>query len=135
MTNIAPKPEAFATARPAICDITSWILMAAALLLVLLLRLLPGLLVGLATYELVQLLVRLLKIVKIHRMRAKLAAVGLVALGVAGVIIAATLALISFLQTDNIPALLSKLESEKAMDKAAEDELGAAIAAFKNSFA
>ena len=32
-------------------------------------------------------------------------------------------------------ALLSKLESEKAMDKAAEDELGAAIAAFKNSFA
>jgi F-type H+/Na+-transporting ATPase subunit alpha len=31
--------------------------------------------------------------------------------------------------------LLSKLESDKAMDKAAEDELSAAIAAFKKSFA
>jgi hypothetical protein len=53
--------------------------MAAALLLVLLLHLLPALLVGLATYELVRLLVRFLKIVKIHHIRAKLAAVGLVA--------------------------------------------------------
>jgi len=32
-------------------------------------------------------------------------------------------------------ALLSKLENDKAMDKAAEDELSAAIAAFKKSFA
>src|SRR5687767_7575388 len=32
-------------------------------------------------------------------------------------------------------ALLDKLESEKAMDKAAEDEMSAAIAAFKKSFA
>ena len=32
-------------------------------------------------------------------------------------------------------ALLAKLESDKAMDKAAEDELSAAIAAFKKSFA
>ncbi|MDH4061624.1 MAG: F0F1 ATP synthase subunit alpha, partial [Aquincola sp.] len=32
-------------------------------------------------------------------------------------------------------ALLSKLESDKAMDKAAEDELAAAVTAFKKSFA
>ena len=32
-------------------------------------------------------------------------------------------------------ALLKKLETDKAMDKAAEDELAAAIAAFKKSFA
>ena len=32
-------------------------------------------------------------------------------------------------------ALLQKLESDKAMDKAAEEELAAAIAAFKKSFA
>jgi F-type H+-transporting ATPase subunit alpha len=31
--------------------------------------------------------------------------------------------------------LLEKLDSEKAMDKAAEDELTAAIGAFKKSFA
>ena len=32
-------------------------------------------------------------------------------------------------------ALLQKLESDKAMDKAAEEELAAAITAFKKSFA
>ena len=32
-------------------------------------------------------------------------------------------------------ALLAKLEADKAMDKAAEDELNAACAAFKKSFA
>ena len=32
-------------------------------------------------------------------------------------------------------ALLAKLENDKAMDKAAEEELGNAIAAFKNTFA
>ena len=32
-------------------------------------------------------------------------------------------------------ALLAKLEADKAMDKAAEDELNAAITAFKKSFA
>jgi predicted PurR-regulated permease PerM len=99
----------FKTARPTIYDTASWILMATALLLVLLLRLLPGLLVGLATYELVQLLVRALKIVKIHHIRAKLAALSLVGLGVASLIIVATVGLISYLQTDNISALLSKL--------------------------
>ena len=83
--------------------------MATALLLVLLLHLLPGLVVGLATYELVQLLVKFLKIVQIHQIRAKLAAVSLVALGVVTAIVGATVGLISFLQTDNIPALLSKL--------------------------
>jgi predicted PurR-regulated permease PerM len=103
------KAEAFKTPRPTIYDTASWILMAAALLLVLVLRLLPALLVGLATYELVQLLVKFLKIVKIHHVRAKMAAVGMVALGVVTFIIVATLALISFLQTDNIPMLLSKL--------------------------
>src|SRR5215813_11456903 len=97
------------TACPTAYDIASWILMATALLLVLLLHLLPGLVVGLATYELVQLLVKFLKIVQIHQIRAKLAAVSLVALGVVTAIVGATVGLISFLQTDNIPALLSKL--------------------------
>jgi len=32
-------------------------------------------------------------------------------------------------------ALLAKLENDKAMDKAAEEELSGAIAAFKKSFA
>jgi F-type H+-transporting ATPase subunit alpha len=36
---------------------------------------------------------------------------------------------------DKHSALLTKLESEKAMDKAAEEELSAAIAAFKKTFA
>lgn len=88
--------------------------MAAALLLALLLHLLPGLIAGFATYELVQLVVRLLNIVKIHHIRAKLAAVAMVALGVVAVIAGAMLGLISFLQTDNMPALLSKLADSLA---------------------
>src|SRR5262247_4443221 len=43
------------------------------------------------------------------RQSFQLAAVSLVALGVVTAIIGATVGLISFLQTDNIPALLSKL--------------------------
>jgi predicted PurR-regulated permease PerM len=109
VASISLKPESFKTGRPTIHDTASWVLMATALLLVLLLHLLPGLLVGLATYELVQLLVKFLKIVKIHHIRAKLAAVGLVAFGVVTLIIVATIGLISFLQSDNIPALLSNL--------------------------
>jgi predicted PurR-regulated permease PerM len=109
VVNVSLKAEGFETPRPTIYDTVSWILMATALFLVLLLHLLPALLVGLATYELVRLLVQFLKIVKIHHIRAKLAAVGVVALGVVTFIILATLSVISFLQTDNIPMLLSKL--------------------------
>jgi len=106
---VTSTPQNFQTARPTIYDAVSWILMGTGLLLVLLLRLLPGLLVGLATYELVRVLVKLLNIVKIHRIRAKMAAVSLVALSVVAFIIAATLGIISFLQTDSLPMLLSKL--------------------------
>jgi len=98
VTNISLKREGFDPPRSTIYDTTSWILMAMTLLLVLLLHLLPGLLVGLATYELVQLLVKFLKIVNIHHVRAKLAAVSLIALGVVSLIIVATVGLISFLQ-------------------------------------
>ncbi|MGN6716037.1 MAG: hypothetical protein ACTHLX_01445 [Candidatus Binatia bacterium] len=98
MASIPVKSQGFETARPTIYDAVSWILMGTGLLLVLLLRLLPGLLVGLATYELVRVLVKLLNIVKIHRLRAKMAAVSLVALSVVAFIIGATLGIISFLQ-------------------------------------
>ena len=107
-TNLV-KSQNFQTARPAIYDAVSLILMAMALFLVLLLRLLPGLLAGLMTYELVQVLVKLFNIVKIHHIRAKMAAVSLVAVSVVAVIITATLGVISFLQTDSLPMLLSKL--------------------------
>src|SRR5262245_61829133 len=85
LANWSPK-FGLAVDRATTYDIASWILMATALLLVLLLHLLPGLVVGLATYELVQLVVEFLKIVKIHHIRAKLAAVSLVSLGVVTII-------------------------------------------------
>src|SRR5262249_14769335 len=97
------------TACPTAYDIASWILMATALLLALLLHMLPGLCVGLATYELAQLLVTLLKIVQLTLIRAELDAIRLVALGVITAIVGHTVGLSSFLQTDNIPVLLSKL--------------------------
>ena len=40
-----------------------------------------------------------------------------------------------FRSKDKHAALLAKLEADKAMDKAAEDELNAAIVAFKKTFA
>jgi len=95
--------------NPTIYDTVSWILMGLALLTVLVVHLVPALLVGLAGYQLVQVLVRVLKIVQIRRRRAKLAAIGLVAFAVVAFIVLGAIAIFSFLQTDSLPMLVSKL--------------------------
>ncbi len=90
-------------------DIASWIFMAVALLLVLPLHLVSAFLAGLSVYELVQLLARVLKIVRIHRKRGKLAAIGIVAFGVVLLLTAAGAGMAAFLQVDNISALLNQM--------------------------
>ena len=90
-------------------DIASWLLMAAALFLVLHLHLLPALFAGLSVYELVQLLAQVLKIVRIHHERGKIAAVGIVAFGVVLLLATAGAGLVTFVQADNLSALLNKM--------------------------
>jgi predicted PurR-regulated permease PerM len=90
-------------------DAVSCLLAAVALLLVLPLYLLPALLAGLAVYELVQLLERVLKIVRIQHKRRKLAAVGIVAFSVVLVLALAGAGLIAFIRADNLSTLLNKM--------------------------
>jgi predicted PurR-regulated permease PerM len=100
-------------------DIASWIVVGAALFLVLPLHLLPAVLAGLSVYEVVQVLARSLKIVRIHRKRGKLAAVGIVAFSVVLLLIAAGFGLVSFLQADNLSALLNKIADSSESWRAA----------------
>lgn len=109
MVSIPPVKTSFQETSPTIYDTVSWSLMGLALLTVLVVHLVPALLVGLAGYQLVQLLVHVLKIVQIRRKRAKLTAIGLVSLLVVGVIALVAIAVFSFLRTDSLPMLLSKL--------------------------
>ncbi len=83
--------------------------MAVALLLLLPLHLLSAFLAGLSVYELVQLLARVLKIVRIHRKRGKLAAIGIVAFGVVLLLTAAIAGLVAFVHADNLSALLNQM--------------------------
>ena len=110
--SIPPVITNFQKTNPTIYDTVSWILMGLALLTVLVVHLVPALLVGLAGYQLVQVLVRVLRIVQIRRRRAKLAAIGLVAFAVVAFIALGAIAIFSFLQTDSLPMLVSKLGAE-----------------------
>jgi predicted PurR-regulated permease PerM len=101
--------DLFQPSRLSSYDIASWILMGVALFLTLRLHLLPALLAGLAVYELVQVLADALKVVRIHRKRGKLVAVGIL---VALVVLLLTLAgagIIAFVKADNLTALLNKM--------------------------
>jgi predicted PurR-regulated permease PerM len=100
-------------------DIASWLLVGAALLLVLPLHLLPALLAGLAVYEVVQVLARVLKIVRIHRKRGKLAAVGIVAFGVVLLLTAVGAGLVTFLRADHLSTLLNKMADSSVSWRAA----------------
>jgi len=92
-------------------DIAAWLLAGGALVLILLLHLLPALLAGLLIYELVHILAPRLRIVRIRRQQGKLAAVAILALGVALLITLAVVGLIAFFHSEagNIPVLLQHL--------------------------
>jgi len=91
------------------CEIASALLMGIGLLLALLLHLLPALIAGFAVYELVYVLARVLGIIRIHRRRGRLAAVGIIAFGVAALLTAAGAGLVAFAQADHLSTLLNRL--------------------------
>ena len=92
-------------------DIAAWLLAGGALLLILLLHLLPALLAGLLVYELVHMLAPRLKIVRIRQQRGKLAAVAILALGVALLITLAIVGSMAFFRSEagSIPTLLQHM--------------------------
>ncbi len=92
-------------------DIAAWLLVGGALLLVLHLHVLPALLAGLLVHELVHILAPQLKIVRIRQERGKLAAVAILALGIALLLTLATVGIIAFFRSEagSIPTLLQKM--------------------------
>jgi predicted PurR-regulated permease PerM len=92
-------------------DLAAWILTGIALLMVLLLHLLPALLAGLLIYEMVDLLAPRLRIVRIRKEQGKLAAVGVLAIGVILVLLGIVIAITAFVrsETGSIPMLLQKM--------------------------
>ena len=102
-------------------DVAAWILAGIALVGILALHLLPALIAGLLVYALTHILAPRLKIVRISQARAKLAAVGVLAVLVATAVTAATLGLLAFFRSDagSLPGLLQKMadivESSRAM--------------------
>lgn len=100
---LAPETTSF------LYEMIAWLLTGSGLLLVLLLHLLPALIAGLVVYELVYVLTRVLRIIRIHRTRGRLIAVGIVAFGVVFLLIAAGAGIMAFVQADNLSTLLTKL--------------------------
>ena len=102
-------------------EVAAWILAGIALLGILALHLLPALIAGLLVYALTHILAPRLKIVRISQARAKLVAVGVLAILVATAVTAATLGLLAFFRSDagSLPGLLQKMadivESSRAM--------------------
>jgi predicted PurR-regulated permease PerM len=90
-------------------DIVAWLLTGGALFLVLPLHLLPALVAGLVVSELVHVLARALKIFRIHHRRGQLAAVGIVAFGVALLLTIAGAGIVAFVQADNLSTLLNTM--------------------------
>src|SRR5689334_23248083 len=90
-------------------EMVAWLLMGAGLLLVLLLHLLPALIAGLVVYELVYVLTRVLRIIRIHRTRGRLIAVGIIALGVVLLLTVAGAGIVAFVRADNLSTLFNKL--------------------------
>jgi predicted PurR-regulated permease PerM len=83
--------------------------MGVALFLTLRLHLLPALVAGLSVYELVQVLARALRVVRIHRRQGKLTAVGILAVLVVLLLMLAGTGIIAFVTADNVTALLNKM--------------------------
>jgi hypothetical protein len=92
-------------------DIAAWLLGGRALFLVLMLDLLPALLAGLLVHELVHMLAPRLKIVRIHQAQGKLAAVGLLALGVVLLLTLVVVGITAFVcsAAGSLPTLLQKI--------------------------
>jgi len=92
-------------------DIVAWLLAGGVLVLILLLHLLPALLAGLLVYELVHILAPRLWIVRIRQEQGKLAAVAILALGVALLLTLAVVGMVAFLRSEagSIPTLLQKM--------------------------
>jgi predicted PurR-regulated permease PerM len=90
-------------------DIVAWLLTGLALFLVFPLHLLPALVAGLVVYELVHVLARALKIIRIHHKRGQLAAVAIVAFGVVLLLTIAGAGIVAFVQADNLSTLLTKM--------------------------
>jgi predicted PurR-regulated permease PerM len=92
-------------------DTAAWLVMAAGLIAVLTLHLLPTLLSALLVYELVHLLAGPLHIVRIRRRAGKLVAVAILATGIVGGLVLAVVALTAFVRSEagSVPALLQKL--------------------------
>src|SRR4029077_3051796 len=101
--DLAPTPLTY--------DLVSWLVAGMALFLTLALHLLPALLAGLAVYELIQLLAKALKIVRIHDEQGKLDAVTIVALGVMLLLIIAGAGVVGFFTSEagNLSTLLNKV--------------------------
>jgi predicted PurR-regulated permease PerM len=99
--------------RPAVSayDVAAWAMFAAALLLLLHLKLLPALLAGLLVYALVNVLVPALRIPMLGRRGARLLAVALIAAVVITLMTTAGLSLTTFLRErgDNLPALIQRM--------------------------
>src|SRR5262245_60224294 len=87
------------------------LIVAAALLLVLYLHLLPALLAGLLVHELVGIIAASMPIARIRSRQAKLVAVAILALVVASILTLASAALVGFVRSDagSLPALLGKM--------------------------
>lgn len=96
-------------AAPQPYEIVAWLLTGAGLLLVLLLHLLPALVAGLVVYELVYVLTRVLKIIRIPHTRGRLAAVGIVSFGVVLLLTLAGAGIVAFVQANHVSTLLDKL--------------------------
>lgn len=92
-------------------EIAAWILAAVGLFLILKLHLLPALLAGLLTYELVHVIARRLRLVQLGGHRAKVVAVGLLAIIVVTLLTLAVVGIIAFFRSDlgNIGTLLTKM--------------------------
>ncbi len=92
-------------------DLISWLVAGMALFLALALHLLPALLAGLAVYELIQLLAKALKIVRIHDEQGKLAAISILALGVVLLLTIAGAGAVGFFSSEagNLSTLQNKV--------------------------
>ncbi len=92
-------------------DMASWILAGGALLLILLSHLLPALLAGLLVYELIHVLIPIVRLSRITGFRARIAAVVVLAIVIVGILSLLVLGLIAFFRSGNnsLPVLLDKM--------------------------
>lgn len=97
--------------RPTAHEIAAWLLSAAALFLVLQLRLLPGLLAALLVHEIVQMLAPRLGVTRLGHTRAKLVAIALLSAIIVTLLTLLTYGSMAFFRSDvgSLPALMQKM--------------------------